>query len=91
MVNWSWLENFPQCIVEFQSHGISDHSAVWISIGVRRDYGPKPFKFFNAWGDHKYFQSWVAKAWSVTICKKLKAVMTKLKLVNKEKYGNLTS
>uniref|UniRef100_A0A2N9IPI3 Uncharacterized protein n=1 Tax=Fagus sylvatica TaxID=28930 RepID=A0A2N9IPI3_FAGSY len=65
---------------------ISVHSAAFISI---KTFGPKPFKFFNVWSDHKDFLSWVEEAWATeiggspmfTLSKKLKAVKAKLRAV----------
>ena len=76
---------FPQCIVLFLPPGISVHSAAFISI---KAFGPKPFKFFNVWSDHKDFLSWVEEAWATeigvspmfTLSKKLKAVKAKLRV-----------
>jgi hypothetical protein len=95
LVNHAWYALFPQCIVQFLPPGISDHSAALISIGVKHNFGPKPFKFFNHWTDHKDFLSWVEEAWATeivgspmyTLARKLKVVKAKLRDVDKDLYG----
>ena len=95
LVNHHWLDFFPQCIVQFLPPGISDHSLAHISIGGRHDYGPKPFKFFNIWTEHKDFLTWIEEAWSTDVAgspmfmlySQLKAAKAKLKGVNKDLYG----
>ncbi|XP_059446471.1 uncharacterized protein LOC132178021 [Corylus avellana] len=59
LVNEFWMSYFVKTIVEFLSGGISDHSPAIISVGSLQSFGPKPFKFFNYWLDHKDFMSWV--------------------------------
>ena len=95
LANHNWLDLFPQCIVQFLSPGISDHSLILITIGEKQNYGPKPFKFFNHWTEHKDFFPWIEEAWSTKVAgspmfmlySKLKAVKTKLKRVNKDLCG----
>ncbi|XP_058776653.1 uncharacterized protein LOC131650973 [Vicia villosa] len=44
------------------SRDISDHRPVWIKSS-NLDWGPKPFKVFNAWFQHKDFLGFVKTAW----------------------------
>ncbi|XP_028113518.1 uncharacterized protein LOC114311590 [Camellia sinensis] len=62
-----------------------------------RDWGPKPFKFLNAWLLHSQFTSFVENTWKelqiqgtagVTLLRKLQALKMVLKQWNKEVYGN---
>ncbi|XP_058762167.1 uncharacterized protein LOC131635557 [Vicia villosa] len=41
---------------------ISDHMPVWIKAS-NLDWGPKPFKVFNSWFQHKDFLKFVKEAW----------------------------
>ena len=59
LANEFWLSYFGKIIVEFQSGGVSDHSPAVISVGSLQNFGPKPFKFFNYWLEHKEFLNWV--------------------------------
>ncbi|KAI5436841.1 hypothetical protein KIW84_023097 [Lathyrus oleraceus] len=60
---------------------ISDHSPIWLKGSVR-NWGPKPFKFFNAWVDHKEFLPFVSKSWGSMSFKGSVAYILKEKLKN---------
>uniref|UniRef100_A0A2N9FNM3 Reverse transcriptase domain-containing protein n=1 Tax=Fagus sylvatica TaxID=28930 RepID=A0A2N9FNM3_FAGSY len=98
LVNNDWLCNHNHCIVEFLPPGVSDHSPALISFRNRKNFGPKPFKFFNYWCEHHDFESWIAKAWEgdargtpmFRLYSKLKATKTKLRSVNKDLYGGIS-
>lgn len=47
-----------------------------------RNWGPKPFKFFNAWVDHKEFLPFVSKSWGSMRFKGSVAYILKEKLKN---------
>ncbi|KAL7240263.1 hypothetical protein ACSBR2_006012 [Camellia fascicularis] len=63
-----------------------------------RDWGPKPFRFLNAWASHPNFLRVVKEAWSrcalqgwagYKVSLKFKEVKASLKQWNKEEFGNL--
>ncbi|XP_028102574.1 uncharacterized protein LOC114301812 [Camellia sinensis] len=63
-----------------------------------RDWGPKPFRFLNAWTLHPYFKSFVDKIWKETLVdgwagfqclRKLKSLRIALKQWNQEVFGNV--
>ncbi|CAL5404505.1 unnamed protein product [Camellia sinensis] len=65
-----------------------------------RDWGPKPFKFLNAWTLHPSFSKFFVNIWSSTtvtgwagfrIVQKLKQLKTELKKWNVEVFGHVTS
>ncbi|XP_058780938.1 uncharacterized protein LOC131655044 [Vicia villosa] len=43
---------------------ISDHRPIWIKAS-NLDWGPKPFKVFNSWFQHKDFLNFVKAAWDL--------------------------
>jgi hypothetical protein len=53
--------------VEFLEAGVSDHSPALVTIGKAVSFGPKPFKFFYFWADHRLFLDWVVEGWQVDI------------------------
>lgn len=53
MSNVEWMSSFGHTSVDFLEGSISDHSPAIISVGRFQSWGPKPFKFFNFWTDHK--------------------------------------
>jgi len=83
--------------VEFLEKGVSDHSPALVTIAKLVSYGPKPFKFFNFWADHRNFLDWIKEGWRVEVTgfsmfrlyAKLKSVKEVLKLKNREIFGGL--
>jgi len=53
LVNEEWLCKFGKTCVDFPPGGVSDHSPAVITVGTLLSFGPKPFKFFNYWLEHK--------------------------------------
>jgi hypothetical protein len=97
LVNFEWLQKFGNTSVDFLEGGVSGHSLAMIAIGKFISCGPKPFKFFNFWTEHKSFLDWVREGWN---CKaegyamfklyaKLKSVKKILKVKNLEFFGGL--
>ncbi|XP_028110658.1 uncharacterized protein LOC114309162 [Camellia sinensis] len=93
-----WLEKF-----KFNQWGLarasSDHCPI-VLMEDTRDWGPKPFKFLNAWMLHLNFASFVEHTWShsqfsgpagFTLQKKLFALKLALKKWSKEVYGDVSS
>lgn len=47
---------------------ILDHKPIWIK-GNHTDWVPKPFKYFDAWLDHKGFLPFMLYAWNSFLVK----------------------
>ncbi|KAL8494600.1 hypothetical protein ACS0TY_025437 [Phlomoides rotata] len=45
-VNDNWLNKWPEVILKWWKRSLSDHVPIFIK-GCSKDWGPKPFKFFN--------------------------------------------
>jgi hypothetical protein len=67
LTNVSWLSSFGSTAMEFHFGGISDHSPAIVSVGTLQGFGPKPFKFYNFWIEHKGFLDWVKEGWSFQV------------------------
>ncbi|CAL5336186.1 unnamed protein product [Camellia sinensis] len=91
-----WLERY-----KFKQWGlprvISDHCPVLL-MEDGRDWGPKPFRFINAWTSHPQFKKEVEKVWeevqiqgwaSFRIMIKLKRLRAYLRRWNMEVFGNI--
>ena len=97
LANMKWMSNFGKTVVEFKSGGISDHSPIFVSVGILQSFGPKPFKFYSYWLEHKDFLDWVKEGWNVQVdgfpmyqlYVKLRAVKALLKKQNETCFGNL--
>ncbi|XP_062155298.1 uncharacterized protein LOC133863345 [Alnus glutinosa] len=97
LANGDWLATFSNTAVEFLERGVSDHSSALVTIAKQISYGPKPFKYFNFWSDHKNFLQWVEEGWRTEVdgfsmfrfYSKLKSTKTVLKVKNRECFGAL--
>jgi hypothetical protein len=95
--NEYWMSSFGSTAVEFLARGISDHSPVVIIVGILQIFGPKPFKFYNFWMEHKGFLDWVKEGWNTYVegapmykmYVKLRAVKVVLREKNPVCFGNL--
>ncbi|GMP24335.1 hypothetical protein CsSME_00001633 [Camellia sinensis var. sinensis] len=96
LLNPKWLMKF-----NFKEWGLpglfSDHCPIML-IDDERDWGPKPFRFINAWSSHPSFSLFVAKVWDEfriigkaghVLFQKLKMLKVELKKWNLEVFGNL--
>ncbi|XP_028069007.1 uncharacterized protein LOC114271593 [Camellia sinensis] len=96
LLDHKWLEKFS-----FKQLGlprsISYHCPVLL-MEDERDWGPRPFKFINAWRLHPNFKSEVRKSWnnsqvsgwaSYRFMKKLGNLRAHLKRWNSEVFGNI--
>ncbi|XP_028126821.1 uncharacterized protein LOC114323420 [Camellia sinensis] len=97
LVDPNWLEVF-----KFKLWGlprlISDHCPLLV-MEDDRDWGPKPFRFVNAWCLHPFCAPLVDKSWKEAVVhgwagyillQKLKALKQILRIWNKEIYGNVS-
>ncbi|XP_028086954.1 uncharacterized protein LOC114287711 [Camellia sinensis] len=102
---WSRIDRFllsPEWIERYRyklwglPRLVSDHCPI-VLMEDERDWGPKPFKFLNAWLLHPQFTSFVENTWKelqiqgiagVILLRKLQALKMVLKQWNKEVYGN---
>ncbi|XP_028052793.1 uncharacterized protein LOC114257220 [Camellia sinensis] len=98
LLNPEWLLRY-----NFKVWGLprlfSDHCPILLMDDVR-DWGPKPFRFINAWTSHPSFPSLVAKVWhessiigraGYVLFQKLKILKVELKKWNFEVFGNLVT
>lgn len=74
---------------------ISDHCPIWL-LRSNVDWGPKPFRFVNAWFHHAKFKEFVKDSWSqiqvsgnkaYVFKEKMKMLKEKLRVWNKEVFG----
>ncbi|RVW16952.1 LINE-1 reverse transcriptase-like [Vitis vinifera] len=99
MVSPSWLDQFRNVTQKRLSRHISDHFPIIIEGGgIKR--GPSPFRFENMWlkveGFKDLLRSWwqgmsVSGRASYRLATKLKVIKQKLKVWNREVFGNLES
>lgn len=84
-VQVEWLTIFPALNVSILKRSISDHCPLLIN-SHEIDWGPKPFRFQDAWLSHKGCMEIISTAWNkssnLPIMEKLKFVKTDLKTWN---------
>lgn len=63
LVNSTWCRSWPNQILKDGRRSLSDHIPIFIEES-RKDWGPKPFKFFNQWMQHSDFKDFVREKWN---------------------------
>ncbi|XP_057789837.1 uncharacterized protein LOC131006698 [Salvia miltiorrhiza] len=79
LVNNCWLDSWPSTVERCLQRSVSDHCPILLSTKIV-DWGPKPFRFINAWTTHPEFNQLIQK-------EKLKALKVALKEWNKSTFG----
>ncbi|XP_057775236.1 uncharacterized protein LOC130994218 [Salvia miltiorrhiza] len=95
LVNETWMRVWPESNGRGIQRSISDHCPIFLTTKTE-DWGPKPFRFINAWVSHPGFKQVVTKVWSETeiqgwkcfvVTEKLKKLKAELKEWNKVSFG----
>ncbi|XP_057775424.1 uncharacterized protein LOC130994398 [Salvia miltiorrhiza] len=95
-VNDTWLEAWPETVGRCLKRSVSDHCPILLST-KKVEWGPKPFRFVNAWTTHPEFKGLVRRVWEETtvegwgcfvLKEKLKALRTALKEWNRTSFGH---
>lgn len=97
LLSSEWIEKFKLKLWGLP-RGVSDHCPLLL-MEDGRDWGPKPFRFINAWLLHPDFMSFIKKSWEEsTVCgwagfvivMKLRHLRLVLKKWNREVFGNVS-
>ncbi|OVA05573.1 Endonuclease/exonuclease/phosphatase [Macleaya cordata] len=99
LINFNWLNVFPDSKADFLTSGISDHSPCIFTIFPDHRGGPKPFRFFNCWAEEPDFLDLVKSAWEVRIrgtpmfrlVSKLKVLKDKLIVWKRDRFCNYST
>ncbi|XP_056691804.1 uncharacterized protein [Spinacia oleracea] len=97
LVNQHWCNQYPHTEVCFKNEGYFDHCPGVVSCYSHIAVGKKYFKFFQMWQEAPNNKDLVSNAWNISchgtkmyqIVQKLKSVKSALKLMNKERYGDI--
>ncbi|XP_043697449.1 uncharacterized protein LOC122648282, partial [Telopea speciosissima] len=99
MVNLAWMDVFRTSEAIFHPPGLSDHSPVVVAVLDEVNFGPKPFRFFEAWIGRARFDDMVRKGWEQPVslllnpilrfAARLRNVKKELKKWNKECIGDV--
>ncbi|XP_043697386.1 uncharacterized protein LOC122648199 [Telopea speciosissima] len=63
LVNLAWMDVFRSSDATFYPPGLSDHSPVVVVVVDKADFGPKPFRFFEAWIGRDGYDEVVWQGW----------------------------
>ncbi|KAL8462975.1 hypothetical protein ACS0TY_033030 [Phlomoides rotata] len=97
LVNTNWINKWTGQILRGGKRSLSDHVPIFIE-GCKKDWGPRPFKFFNQWIQHPGYKELIEKVWSSStkqgwasfvIKEKLKEVKIELKTWSNEIFHGL--
>ncbi|KAL8533869.1 hypothetical protein ACS0TY_010050 [Phlomoides rotata] len=65
LVNSNWLNKWPDVMLKGGKRSLSDHVPIYIE-GCKKDWGPRPFKFFNQWIQHPTYKGVIDRVWSTS-------------------------
>lgn len=97
LINDKWAGKWNETGLRGLPRTVSDHCAILLST-IPVDWGPKPFRFINAWLSHPRFKEVVVESWSeggisgwgsYVFKEKLKRLKEALKLWNLTQFGNM--
>ncbi|XP_043697153.1 uncharacterized protein LOC122647926, partial [Telopea speciosissima] len=63
LVNLAWVDFFRSSEATFYPPGLSDHSLVVLAVLEEANFGPKPFRFFEAWIGRDGYDEMVREGW----------------------------
>lgn len=93
-VQAKWIAELPSLVVSIFKRSVSDHYPLLLQ-SYNVDWGPRPFKFQDAWLTHKGCLEIVDAAWKnwngCSLIDKLKMAKSELKAWNFDVFGNIDS
>ena len=88
-----WMTKFPNMILMGLSRSFSDHNPLLLQLVVHNDWGPKPFRCYDAWFLHPQFKSFIINTWrnvpNVPLHTKLKIIKAPLRAWRKENFDHM--
>ncbi|XP_057808558.1 uncharacterized protein LOC131023037 [Salvia miltiorrhiza] len=97
LVNENWLAAWEGTSARGLQRSISDHCPIILTTRSE-DWGPRPFRFLNAWVNHSEFEDMVKQVWTGTnvggwsffeVKEKLKKLKEALKVWNRTSFGEI--
>ena len=88
-----WLTTFPNMNLRGLSRSFSDHNPLLLVLEEFNDWGPKPFRCYDAWFLHPHFKSFIINEWrnapNVSLHTKLKILKTPLRNWRRENFDHM--
>ena len=89
----TWLSNFPDMSLCGLKRGISDHNPLLLSLFAAIDWGPKPFRCYDAWFLNPNLKGYLMNEWinipQESLHNKLKALKAPLKVWRKKHFDHM--
>ena len=93
LCNHEWLTKFPNLNLISMSRSFSDHNPLLLTMERSNNWGPKPFRCYDAWFLHPHFKSFIVNEWrktpNVSLHTKLKIIKNPLKSWRKEVFDHM--
>ena len=96
LISPEWRDTWPESVQFTLARNFSDHCPILIKAN-NVDWGPKPFRILNCWLTDKSFKDVVNHCWNsvqvvgwgaYVLKEKIKRLKGRLKIWNKEEYGD---
>ncbi|KAG7546653.1 Zinc finger CCHC-type [Arabidopsis suecica] len=98
LVNSQWVSVFPNSFALFGEPDFSDHASCSVSLSLDKQYGRRPFKFYNFLLQNQNFLPLIFEQWftcnvvgsaMLRVSLKLKFLKSFIRSFNKENYSGL--
>jgi len=63
LISLEWMEHGPKCKQYVKARQVFDHCALILKM-TSIDWGPKPFRYHNAWNNVVRFKGMIKERWS---------------------------
>ena len=88
-----WWTKFPNMNLTGLCRSFSDHNPLLLMMEMSTNWGPKPFRYHDAWSLHPKFKSFVVDEWrnipQVPLHTKLKLIKTPLKTWRRQHFDDM--
>ena len=88
-----WLRKFPNMNLRGLCRSFSDHNPLLLMMEVYNNWGPKPFRCYDAWFQHPHFKHFMVSEWrnipNVPIHTKLKMMKAPLRTWRRENFDHM--
>ena len=89
----NWITKFPKLTMMGLRRSCSDHNPILLKLEDSSNWGPKPFRSYDAWFLHPKFRSFICNEWinipQVPLNEKLKILKGPLKAWSKQHFDQL--
>ena len=89
----SWFTKFPNLKLLGLNRSFSDHNPLLLTLVPQENWGPKPFRCYDAWFMNPHFKAFLSNEWrsipDVPLHNKMKILKTSLKYWRREHFDSM--